>query len=134
AAGDDVAAELGERRRHALGLLVAKRPRLRACGSEDGDAISLASRWPQTREVVDHVPESQDRRGDDVSDAILVVQAHRSLAVPKFLLHTPPALTCRNPAGYQKLAPGATSGSRQRDRCLEREITRRCSRAHGVGA
>src|SRR5262245_61182702 len=87
-AGDDVAAELGERRCHAPGLLVAERSRLHTRGSEDAHTISFPPRWPQTREVVDHVPESQDRRRDDVSDAILVLQAHRSLAIPKFLLHT----------------------------------------------
>src|SRR5262249_61061454 len=55
AAGDDVAAQLRQRRRHALGLLVAERSLPRPRRAEDAHPIALAPGWLKAGEIVDQI-------------------------------------------------------------------------------
>ena len=77
AAGDDVAAQFRQRRRHALGLLVTERSLPRPCRAEDADAIALAPGWLKAGEIVDQIPEPEDGLPDDLFDRVLVTQADR---------------------------------------------------------
>ena len=77
AAGDDVAAHLGERRGHTLGFLVARTSRADPSRAEDGHAIALAPRRRQPREVVDDVPEPEHRLGDGLPHLMFVAETDR---------------------------------------------------------
>src|SRR5438105_4610205 len=55
AAGDDVAAHLGQGRRHALDLVVDIRPWFGPCRAENGHAVAVTLRGSQASQVVDDV-------------------------------------------------------------------------------
>jgi hypothetical protein len=76
-ASDDVTIHLGQRRGHAFGFVIAESARLHACGSENRDAIAISAGWLQAGQVVDDVPESQDRVHQDLLHALLVAEAYR---------------------------------------------------------
>src|SRR5262249_24364714 len=77
AAGDDVAAQFRQRRRHPLGLLVTERSLPRPCRAEDAHAIALAPGWLKAGEIVDPIPEPEDGLPDDLLDRVPATQADR---------------------------------------------------------
>src|SRR5262249_37674823 len=77
-AGDDVAAQVGRARRHALDLVVDERPRPRPRGTEDRYPIALTLGGTQPREVVDNIPQTEDGLGEVLLDGLFVRQADRA--------------------------------------------------------
>src|SRR5262249_38623816 len=86
AAGDDVAVHVGEPGGRALRFLVPERSGLKPRRSEDRHAIAVAPRRPQPSEVVDDVPEAEDRFDQDLSYSIFVGEADVACGVIAGLL------------------------------------------------
>ncbi len=81
AARHDVAAHRGKRRGRALHFVVHVGAGLRAGRTEDRNAVPLAFRRPEPRQVVHDLPEIQHGRAENLLDRLLVGQAHEPCRV-----------------------------------------------------
>lgn len=75
AAGDDVTAHLGQSGCNPFHLVIRKGPRPGAGRAEDRDPVALALRGAQPGEVVDDLPQAEDRAHEDFLDVLLVREA-----------------------------------------------------------
>ncbi len=77
AAGDDVAPHLGQRRGRATGFEIRERSGAGPRRAEDRDAVTIAARRLEPRQLVDHIPQTQDRVHEHALDCLFVAQTDR---------------------------------------------------------
>jgi hypothetical protein len=77
AAGDDVAAHLRQPGRHPFGLFIGEGSRPHSRRTEDRYPITVVLGGLEPGQIVDHVPEPEDRVHQTLLHSFLVVQADR---------------------------------------------------------